>query len=126
MIRSAELASSGRRLESVSGTCLYFNAATEDHWNLWESAATRLSSALSSLGLNHKAIVLSTPWAKVDDLGGPVESFGGLDQDSDLRAYLIECFAHINSLGYKVLTLPPELAVAHSTHKWGPFWSGRE
>lgn len=117
--RSAELESSGR-LPNVRGTLLTIDPATEDHWKLWESAASRLFGALTTMGLREKTIVLSTPWAQFTDTWAPVDSFRGLNSDSELNAYFAECCAHIKTLDYKVLTLPEELRVAHSGHKWGP------
>ncbi|MEE2568486.1 DUF6270 domain-containing protein [Pseudarthrobacter sp. J64] len=117
--RSAELATSGR-LGNVRGTRRNIDAATEEHWNLWESAATRLFGALTTMGLRDKTLVLNTPWADVTDAGQPVDSFRGLNQDAELTSYLAECCAHIRSLGYNVASLPEGLRVAHSEHKWGP------
>lgn len=117
--RSAELGSSGR-LAKVRGTRRNIDAATQDHWTLWESAATRLFGALTTLGLREKTVVLNTPWAQKTDSGDAVDSFRGLNSDVELNAYFAECCAHIKTLDYVVLTLPEELRVAHSRHKWGP------
>ncbi|MGK3958299.1 DUF6270 domain-containing protein [Arthrobacter sp. R4] len=117
--QSPELGSSGR-LAQVRGTRRHFDPATEGHWKLWESAATRLFGALTSMGLREKTLVLSTPWAQMTESGEPVDSFRGLNGDLELNAYFAECCAHIRTLGYNVPTLPEELRVAHAQHKWGP------
>jgi hypothetical protein len=117
--RSSELAKSGR-LTQVKGTRRNIDAATEDHWNLWEAAAGKFFDAITSLGLREKTIVLNAPWARVTELGDPVPAFRGLNNDEQVSAYLARCSEHLKALGFEVASLPEELRVAHSSHKWGP------
>jgi hypothetical protein len=116
--RSAELVKSGR-LDGVAGKYRRIEPATEEHWTLWESAANRLFSALTAMGLQDKTLVLNTPWAQLTEHGEPVPPFRDSSRDAELNAYLAECCAHIRSLGYTVATLPPELRLSESGHKWG-------
>ena len=117
--RSSELMNSGR-LTGIAGRSRRIEAATEEHWTLWESAANRLFGSLTAMGLRDKTLVLNTPWARVTEHGEAVPPFRDSVQDVELNAYLAECCAHIRSLGYTVATLPPELRVSESSHKWGP------
>ncbi|WP_457962741.1 DUF6270 domain-containing protein [Arthrobacter sp. D1-29] len=108
--QSKELERSGR-LENVQGTQRHIGPATEDHWRLWESAATRLFGALTTMGLREKTLVLSTPLNQLPKSGEPLDSTH-VTSDAELNAYFAECCAHIKSLGYKVLTVPEQLSVA--------------
>ncbi|MGX9900561.1 DUF6270 domain-containing protein [Arthrobacter sp. SA17] len=74
--RSQELVSSGR-LDSLEGPARFINVATERHWVLWESAATRFFNALTSLGLKDRTLILNTPWAEFTETGDAVEEFRG-------------------------------------------------
>jgi hypothetical protein len=124
--RSHELVSS-RRLDDVQGRTRLINVLTERHWTLWESAATRLLNAVADLGLREKTIVLNTPWAELTDSGEKVAGFRGLDT-VEMNAYLGECCAHIRSLGFRVLDMPPELAYSSNQHQWGvaPYHLGED
>ncbi|NYD76501.1 DUF6270 domain-containing protein [Arthrobacter cupressi] len=104
----------------IAGKARRIAPATEEHWTLWESAANRLFGSLTAMGLRDKTLVLNTPWARVTEHGEAVPPFRDSAQDVELNAYLAECCAHIRSLGYTVATLPPELRVSESSHKWGP------
>lgn len=115
--RSHELVTSGR-LKAVQGRTEDIRILTERHWTLWEAAATRLLGALSQMGLREKTVILNTPWAERTQAGDPVPPFWNLDV-AEVNAYFTECCAHLRSLGYKVVDLPPEFRYPASDHKWG-------
>jgi hypothetical protein len=116
--RSHELVSSGR-LNGVRGRTQVIPALTEQHWTLWEAAATRLFDAIGQLGLRDRTLVLNTPWAEATEAGEPVPPFWNINT-REINDYLDECCAHIRSLGFTVADLPAAVGAAAADHKWGP------
>src|SRR5699024_3562908 len=100
---------------------------SDRHAGLWETAAKRLSARLEKLGINDRVLVVNAPWAKSDQDGESYETFLGqpVQQVSDRISALTDI---LRSQGLEVISLPTELSVGDSHHKWGrePFHFGQE
>lgn len=114
---SVELVKS-KRLNVLGARPPLIEIGTPDHWKLWTDAATRFYRAIDQAGLREKTLVLNTPWASESIEGEPVPLFRGTTSET-MSANLAKCGTFIQDLGFKVLTLPDELAVTTSSHQWG-------
>lgn len=113
---SVELRKSAGMLEAISnGRFLGFGS--DRHFEEWASATKRFEIEIKRLGVQPKIIVLAPDWATHDELGKRTSKSHGLSAASANRKFA-RYFAHLESLGFKVLRF--ENVVADSHHKWGP------
>ena len=93
---------------------------TREHLSRWSIAAERFAQDLAAESLMKKVVVNALPWATRDEMGRatkPPPNFGSVD---DFNSAVSEYWSILNKLGFAVAKTPPSIAVASSSHKWGP------
>ena len=97
------------------------------HTGLWTAAADRLAARLDQFGLLDRTMVVNAPWAKVDNLGVPLEDFQGRPA-SEVSDEVTALTRILRDRGIRVVDMPEELAIADVDHKWtrSPFHFGEE
>lgn len=111
---TAEFATSGIRPSLELGHHIPFGS--DEHFDLWKKSADKIRSALDEV--IERVVVLSTEFTErsADDTVVPqaLGSSANLWNEKYKRYY-----AHVNSLGFKVVELPSKLAVSTPHHRWG-------
>ena len=114
---SHELLSSGR-LEKLSKVPKRIDFATEQHFLLWATAATKFSRHLKDIGLLDRSLVINNPWATHTESGEPVPKFRL--STAEMNDAFPRYFNHLRGLGFQIYDLPSEASVSTIDHKWGP------
>lgn len=115
--RSSELVKS-KRLESINPLPKLTRLGTERHRNLWNMAAGKFVSTLEKTNLAEKVLVMDTQWASITD-NSTVISANSRYSMTEMNGFLNDYSSYLSSLGLRVVSMPNELAIAGSDHKWG-------
>ena len=94
--------------------------ATDDHFALWSAATRRIAERLRALDLFESAIVLRTPWARTMTSGADVPVPTWMTPPDIANTQYSRYFAHLESLGHRLLSLPESHAQSTESHQWGP------
>lgn len=91
---------------------------TDEHFDLWKTAVSKLEETLEKKSLTNKMLVFETPWAELMENGEPATRFRGISSSEGNTMYS-RYYSHLKTRGINVETIPNELIVSSSDHKWG-------
>lgn len=89
---------------------------TDEHFELWSTAADKYVQVLGQMGLLPVTFLLDVPWAHSDENGDAVELPFGL-KSHEANVAFGRYVDRLRHLGIKTVDLPQTLA--YSRHKWG-------
>lgn len=106
---------------------------TDRHADQWYQAASQVRKALDPV--IEKVFVLGGPWASMNQDGATLQrdSRFPLSRWNQINSWYLE---QLDELGFKIIQLPNELAIADEGHRWGAspfhyipeaydFWAGK-
>lgn len=112
-----ELGMSGWLGESVTAPCLELD--TDEHFELWKSAAVKLLEVIHEVGAAERAFVIDTRYslhsAQGDDLAKQGKPLPPAEWNRRFQRY----YDALPELGFNVITMPQELMIANRDHVWG-------
>lgn len=114
----AELWNAGGNEATQGKTQVQFG--TDEHFDLWSSAAERFVDLVTSVDLLDKTVVLRTPWADRYESGEPLEIPTWMMPPATADHRYERYFTFLSNAGLRVITLPHELARTPADHQWGP------
>lgn len=116
--RSVELAKT-KLIHTLERPAASIRFGTDAHFELWTRAADSFLEKLAGLKLLDRTVLFEAPWTDYTDVGEPVPRFRGWTADEANELYA-RYYAYLREKGVRTRTLPADLAVSVSTHKWGP------
>jgi hypothetical protein len=109
-----------KALEAVKGQTRSIRFGTDEHFELWADAATKLNEFLIAKEMKSKTLVLDTPWADRTDTGEKLKGNASMSPDEANRKYERYYDVLSNRLGLSMYRLPHEHVLSASEHRWGP------
>lgn len=116
--RSVELAKT-KLIHTLERPAASISFGTDAHFELWTRAADSFLAKLTDMGLLDRTVLFEAPWTDYTDAGEPVPRFRGWTAEEANELYA-RYYAYFREKGVRISTLPADLAVSVSTHKWGP------
>lgn len=103
----------------ISSKNRFTKFGSDEHFIRWSEGARKLSDTINTCEMQSRAVVLQTPWASHSSTGTATQGFRGMSPSSINDAFA-RYYKYLETLGFQLIRLPVELAVADDNHKWGP------
>lgn len=91
---------------------------SDQHFAMWQTAAESLKALLMKHAGFDRTVIVAAPFTDASADGQPVAPFHGMTA-SELNRKYDRYYDHLEALGFHVLRMPEDLAVADPNHQWG-------
>lgn len=115
---SFEFANSGAAFQEQFPTARSIDFGTDEHWELWTSAAQRFARFLRDSGLRGKTRLLEAPFASHAIDGSSIPPFRQISA-ADWNQRYERYYRYLNSRGLVTIRLSPDEVHGDVEHRWG-------
>lgn len=105
-------------MHKMTGRGPFIEFGTDEHFELWKTAANRFLAELDSIDARHKARVVEAPFVDVTDAGEPVALTRGKPAvvwNALYRRY----YDHLSNSGLTLVQVPASAQLSTVLHRWG-------